>query len=447
MKKNAKIMIIAVAVIAFLAVTVFPVFGLGCMKANAETATDILAEFESIGQIQGTADTEVSLSLDADAIGEIAAMAGGNTNGMEQVLKPIASIISNLNARIPADSAQGLTQVDLKLKDTSLATFSGKTQEDGTVDLVTDLLDKYILKVDLAKLGAPETGSIKLTGEEQKAVIEAVKARTARFEEDIKAKMGEAENGTWEFDGAAFTEKKPVNTTTKEVTGMILNLVRDLYSDPAMKKVTDAMGDKFDIAKLDEAIAENEKKEDKDFPALTWVKYANAAGNEYNDISLAQDNKTVTAAFSLIGKKIAVHAVIDANGKGTVEGLIDAEALTANITADINASNIAAQVAINVACQKDGSYTAAVGLSMNDKQILGVNISAKASSETLDVSFDETDRKVVPVEALTDGSSAEGKELANSLTLALPAILQKAMQAMPDEVNALMVLFSGGTAK
>ena len=81
-------------------------------------------------------------------------------------------------------------------------------------------------------------------------------------------------------------------------------------------------------------------------------------------------------------------------------------------------------------------------MSMNDKQVLGVSLSGKSASETLNIVTDGEGIKVVPVEALSDGSSEEGKQLMSSLQLALPGILQKAMQAMPDEINALVSLFS-----
>lgn len=408
------------------------------------SAADIINAFENTGNIAGTKDFELSLTVDPDAIGQVVTMSGGNTNGMDQILKPITSVISNLKFHALLDP-QNQGQLELKLKDTALATIGGKLQEDNTITVVTDMLPNYAIKADLSKLGAGNVNSVKLTEEEQKAIMEAIKAKVDKYTEALNAKMGEAEKGSWEFDGATFTEKKPVNVTTKEFTVMSLNLVKDIFTDPSLKKITDAMGDKFDVAKIDEGIANTEKKDDKEFPALTWYNYTNLEGNKYNEITMekAETNQKVDFAYSLISKKIAVHAAIDANGKGTIEGLIDAEKLTASITADINANNLAAKIVAELAAQKDGTFTGTLGMSMNDKQVLGVSLSGKSVSETLNIVTDGEGIKVVPVEALSDGSSEDGKQLMTALQLALPGILQKAMQAMPDEINALVSLFSG----
>ena len=430
MKKNIRNMLIAVVVMTMLAVFAFPMMGLGSAKASQES--------------EGTYELALSLTVDADAIGQVAAMTGGSVNGMDQVLKPITAIISNLKLRTLLDS-QKQFQTELTLKDTVLATIGGKVQEDKTVTVVSDLLPNYAITADLSKLNTTGVGPIKLDEEEQKAIAEALTAKVDKYKEDLKAKMGDVENGSWEFDGATFTEKRPVNITVKEYAIMSLNLVKDIFTDPAMKKITDAASEKFDISKIDEAIADLEKKDDAEFPALTWYNYTNAEGNKYNEITMekAESSEKVNIAYSVIGKKIAVHADIDANGKGTIEGLIDIENLTFSVTADVNANNIAAKIVAELVAQKDGSFTGTVSLSMNDSQILGVNLTGKPSTEQLSIVTEGEGIKVVPVESLSDSSSEEGKQLATALQLALPGILQKAMQAMPDEINALITLFSG----
>ena len=426
MKKNIRNVLIAIVAMTMLAVFAFPIMGLGSAKASQE--------------IQGTYELALSLTVDADAIGQMAAMTGGNTNGMDQILKPITAIISNLKLRALLDP-QKLAQVDLTLKDTVLATFGCKVNEDNTATIVSDLLPNYAITADLSKLNTASVGSIQLDEAEQKAI-----AKVEKYREDLRAKMGDVENGSWEFDGATFTEKRPVNVTVKEFTIMSLNLVKDLFTDPAMKKITDAMGDKFDISKIDEAIADIEKRDDAEFPALTWYNYTNAEGSKYNELALEKAEPTsqkVNIAYSLIGRKVAVHADIDANGKGTIEGLIDIDNLTFNVTADVNANNIAAKIVAGLVAQKEGSFTGTISLSMNDKQVLGVDFTGKPSAEQLTIALDGEGMKVVPVEALSDSSSEEGKQLATTLQLSLPGILQKAMQAMPDEVTALFTLFGG----
>ena len=144
------------------------------------------------------------------------------------------------------------------------------------------------------------------------------------------------------------------------------------------------------------------------------------------------------------GKKLAVHADIDSNGKGKIEGLVDAEKLTVSLTADIDANGTAMNIAFELAAQEDGSCNGTMALSMSGKQLLGMTFTGKPTDEKLTVSFDEEGKKVVPIEALSDSSSAEGQQLMSALTMSLPGVLQKAMQAMPDEVSALMVLFGGG---
>ena len=410
--------------------------------ALAETAPDIITAFENTGKVSGTLETEVTLSVDESALNEIMAATGGSMNGMEQIIPPIISLINNLKLRVLA--AEGEAQMELILKDTGLLTIGTKKADDGTMMMVTDLLPNYILKGDLAKAGASGMASVKLTEEEQKAITEAGKAKMNQVIEDIKAKQGEAETGSWDFDGVTFTEKKPVNITTKEVTVMTLKAVKELFEDPAVKKLTDAMGDQFDTKKLDESIAEAEKKDDSEYPTMTWYLYTNAEGNEYHDIVMEKNGEQITMAFSLIGKKLAVHGNIAANGNGKIEGLVDAENKTISITADIENNGTPANVAFDLAAQDDGSFAGVIAMSMTGKKLLSINISGKATSEQLAVSFDEEGKKVVPLEALSDGSSAEGQELMSALQTALPGILQKAMKAMPEEISTLMMLFTGG---
>jgi len=408
--------------------------------AMADSTSDILTAFENKNG-SGTIETEVTLNVDEAAINEIAAMNGGSTEGMEQIVKPIVAIVNNLKFRTLTED--GKVQLELKLKDTTLATI-GYTAVEGGMAMVTDLLPNYIIKADTAKAGGAAV-SVQLTEEEKKAVGEAAKAKMDQFEQDIKAKVGEAETGSWTFDGATFTEKKPLNITTKELTVMTLKAVKDLLADPSMKKVVDAMGEQFDTAKLDEAIANAEKKEDSEYPALTWYIYTNAEGNEYHDVIMEKDDGKVAMAFSVIGKKLAFHADIDSNGKGKIEGLVDAEKLTVSLTADIESNGNAMNIAFELAAQEDGSCNGTMALSMSGKQLLGIAFTGKPTDEKLSVSFDEEGKKVVPIEALSDRSSAEGQQLMSALTMSLPGVLQKAMQAMPDEVNALITLFGNSS--
>ena len=410
--------------------------------ALAEPATDILFAYENAGKVSGVLETEVTLSVDENAIIEFAAASSGNTNGMEQIIKPIASIISNLKFRGLTDGKD--MQVELILKDTGLATIGCRKADDGTMLMVTDLLPEHIIKADPTKNSASGIAAIKLTEEEQKAISEAGKAKLNQFIESIKAKEGEAETGSWTFDGATFTEKKPVNMTAKEMSVLFLKTVKELIEDPAVKKIADAMGDQADTSKLDKAIADAEAKDDSEYPVMTWYVYTNAEGNEYHDIIMDKNGEKVTMAYSLIGKKLAAHANIAANGNGKIEGLMDAENKTISVTADIESNGTPANVSFELAVQDDGAYTGTAAVVMAGKKLLGMNFTAKASSEKLAVSFDEEGKKVVPLEALSDGSSAEGQELMSALQTALPGILQKAMKAMPEEISTLMMLFTGG---
>lgn len=432
MKKNIRNMLIAVVVMTMLAVFALPVLGPGSAKASQAD--------EKVYELA------LSLNVDADAIGQVVTMTGGNPNGMDQIMKPITAIISNLKLRALLDSRK-IAQVDMILKDTVLATVGAKVDEDNTATIVTDLLPNYAIKADLSKLNQANVGTIKLDEEEQKAIAAAIAAKVVKYRADLSAKMGDAENGSWEFDGATFSEKRPVNITVKEYSLMSLNLVKDLLADPAMKKITDAVAEKVDISKIDEAIANVEKKDDADFPSLTWYSYTNAEGSQYNELALEKAEPTsqkVNCSYSLIGRKFALHADIDANGKGTIEGLIDIDNLTFSVIADVNANNIVAKIVAELVAQKEGSFTGTVSMSMNGNQVLGVSLTGKPSDEQLTIALDGESMKVVPVEALSDGSSEESKQLTTSLQLSLPGILQKAMQAMPEEISTLFALFGGG---
>ena len=411
--------------------------------AMAETAPDILSAFENTGKVNGTLETEVTLSVNEDAFTMIAAGSSGNAEQVAQIVKPIVAIINNLKFKVLTDN--GNMQLDLLLKDTALASFASKKGEDGTMAIVTDLLPDYIIKADMAKAGVAGTAGVQLTEDEQKAIAEAGKARLNQYLEDIKAKLGEKETGSWVFDGVTFTERQPLNMTAKEVSVMTLKAFKDLVEDPAMKKVTDALGDKFDASKLDEAIANAEQKEDSEYPAMTWYSYTNAEGNECYEVTMEKDSEKTAMIFTVIGKKVAMHADIDAKNKGKIEGLVDAENLTVSINADVDANGTPANIAFELAAHEDGSFTGTIALSMNGMKMFALDMNAKASSEQITASFDEEGKKVVPLEALSDNSSAESKEVMNALMTTLPGLLQKAMKVMPDEVNVLITLLSGAS--
>ena len=100
------------------------------------------------------------------------------------------------------------------------------------------------------------------------------------------------------------------------------------------------------------------------------------------------------------------------------------------------------RVAFDMKGEKDGAYSGTMAMSMEGNDILTLNLTGKPTDEKHVLSYETEGKKVVSTEALNDGSE-EGRELASQLTIALPSILTKANEVMPDEVGKLMTLFGG----
>lgn len=446
MNKTIRNIIIAVAAIALAAVIALVAFGdQGGKKSAQETVTGIMAAFEDVGRIQGNAAADVQLTVNADAIAGVSALTGGSSSmaGMTEIMEPVTAILSNVSFHALTEAENGIVEIALKLKDTDMASVGVKLGEK-EAQIVSDLIPGYIITADPAQAGVNATGILSLTEEEKKAFSDAAEAKFKAFEETVRGKLGEAEKGSWTFEEIEFTEKQPLEMTAKEIAALCLQTVKDLLEDPASAKVAEAFGSQLNAAKIDEAMAELEKRDEKDIPEMTYFLYSNKKGNEYHDIAMASEKSKVNAGVLIIDKKLSVKAeIFPETGHGVINASMDAETLTSNVTADVDtADGKVMRVAFDMKGEKDGAYAGTMAMSMEGNDILTLNLTGKPTDEKPVLSYETEGKKVVSTEALNDGSE-EGRELASQLTIALPSILTKANEVMPDEVGKLMTLFGG----
>ena len=374
---------------------------------------------------------EARITLNEEAVTQLAGSFGAE--GMDEVIAKAVSILNNLSIRASVDgmAAQG----EILLKDQPLVTIAGKLGEDG-VKVVTDVLPSHVLVLggDVVNDAMGKMNEI-LDGLNSGELSEAIAKYIQPLTEGLAEKIGEPEAVSYTFEGVEFTVKTPINVTAKEIEEKLAEAMKGILSE---KSVTELLG-KFGVGaeKIDEIIADLEKTAEEKLPELTMALYSNEAGDTLADISAVQDEQSATMQIGSIGGKYALRAAapqmtmsLDADpAAGVVNSKMEVEAEGMKV-----AEEESMMIADNMLNGISNTY-------VNDSQLVTVEYSMVPEGKVT-ADFSTEGKTELKLDSLMKNDSKVMETLQQAAMPGLMGILQKAMQIMPDEINAIMQMLT-----
>lgn len=431
-----------------LAMMLAMMLALGCVGAFAEEAQN--ASF--------TAYCETEINQEA-----LAALlpALGMDESMVSTVQSIVPLISNLSEKVSFDGSA--LQFDMLLKDTAIATVGARLGEAGA-EIVSNLIPSYKLTVSaetvnslLSKLTS-ESGELSLNFDPE-ALMGELTGIMNKYMDSFAAAItaGEPEACELEYDGYKFNVVTPVEVDVKALASTIANLLKDVISNETIMGALTSAGSmaNLDMSSLQETIAKLENPTDEDLPEVNFVIYSIVADGQVLETPTLQ-------CMDLIDKNDetgVVNLTLYQNGEAVyLEAVAEKQNVEASIY--INPADLANAMSLNVTA--NGTYIGlALGVEQSEavafyvdlyfmdaeKPLLSTTITLMNGAE-LTVSFEEEGKTVLAVEQLMQDSDGKAlSDLLSDLTSnGLGTLLANAMQAMPQEVGALMTLFMGGGA-
>lgn len=249
MKKIIAVLLAAVMTLAFLPVVA---------EEAAAAAAEAPAAAASTVNVQIAVDKETA---------QKAAAAFGMPEEQAATIDPVLEFLNALNIRVT--SAEGCVQVDLGLNGTDALSLAGTSTEEG-LKIASSLFPNYILTLSTESLqgmmqqymtmmggaGEGEAGGADMT-----ALAAAVSGYFTEFSAvfEMAVKPGEAEQGTFEFEGAAFDTRTPVDVDEAALTEATRKLMSDLLNDEAVRGMLASVPDfnaEEALKAIDEALTE-----------------------------------------------------------------------------------------------------------------------------------------------------------------------------------------------
>ena len=241
--------------IAFLTAVIM---ALACLPAAAEE------------QAAATADTpaaattvDVKLTIDKEEIINLTAAAGAQERAA--AAEPVLDLLNALDLK--AVSADGGLQIDLGLNGTPVLSLAGEARENGLV-IGSSLIPNHLLSISGEQLqsilqqfvpvAADGTeGGNAAAGADMAAAGEAAGKYLGEFMAAVSTAVtaGEAETGTWEFDGVSFDTKTPQDIDEAAVAEAAKKLIQDLLTDEAVRGVLASVPG-FDADKVLKSVGE-----------------------------------------------------------------------------------------------------------------------------------------------------------------------------------------------
>ena len=395
-----------------------------------ETAAD--AQAAIVPDLSQTAiNGSLHLSLDQDAFSAI-----GSANGAPaELVNGILSLVNNLGINFVVNNG---FQLSLSLKEQPVATVAALNGEKG-LNIVSDLFPSYVLTVAPETLQqAVQSASSSVSGlsnVDMEAVAQAVMTHLNPVLEEINSRIGEPTATNFVYGDVTFTQEKPINFTAKELALLVMNLVKDLSSDPALEPVLSQIQG-LDLSKLDEQIAELEARPDDQFPTTDLKVYQNEAGSSLFVGDVADANQSLHVAIGTLDSLFLVDIDGGEAARFTLrvdqaQGKLDFE-----LTGNSNGTPFHALLSLQMAEQ---GLTGILNLETNGAPFAALDFAFSQGGE-ITATFDPAEKTELALESLMSDTSGEAAQpLLNDITSnGLSAVLTAAMSAMPDEVYALM---------
>ena len=395
-----------------------------------ETAAD--AQAAIVPDLSQTAiNGSLHLSLDQDAFSALVAANGAPA----ELVSGILSLVNNLGINFVVNNG---FQLSLSLKEQPVATVAALNGEKG-LNIVSDLFPSYVLTVAPETLQqAVQSASSSVSGlsnVDMEAVAQAVMTHLNPVLEEINSRIGEPTATNFVYGDVTFTQEKPINFTAKELALLVMNLVKNLSSDPALEPVLSQIQG-LDLSKLDEQIAELEARPDDQFPTTDLKLYQNEAGSALFVGDVADANQSLHVAIGTLDSLFLVDIDGGEAARFTLrvdqaQGKLDFE-----LTGNGNGAPLHALLSLQMAEQ---GLTGILNLEMNGAPFAALDFAFSQGGE-ITATFDPAEKTELALESLMSDTSGEAAQplLNDIMSNGLSAVLTAAMSAMPDEVGALM---------
>ena len=382
---------------------------------------------------------DVSLKLNRDGVNALLSETGAINESSESLVTAVEDLVDEMTFHVTKDGTK--SAMDLLLKDTNLLNVSLE-QNEKTMNIVTDLLSDTMLSLNMEELTGGQS-SISMPDTEQLEKMKKVSEdKLNELEAKFKAALGDEEKGDWTFDGQAFTARRPVNLTTKELLSLVLDFSKDFLSDETVSSWITTAVPNFSLDRLDEAKKNMLDTPDEDMPAITAWQYVNGSNTVY-EASMTQNDKTLSMYLGTVKDNYIFFCEMPGTLK--IDAKMDVLGYTQNLTAEITPNPNAAAEKIMIVfagtTEKSGESTGTAAVSYRGTDLVTLTIRiAKGTAVT--TSFDPEGKTVLTAKDLSDGSAMQtlsGKAMTGVLRL-----MQKASEVMPDQISLLSSLIMGG---
>ena len=416
-------------------------------------ATSCVSALAAMPDLENGVTVAAAMNFDAEAVMALATQAGEDFGNLpEEAMTAAFGIINNLGVKAAVKGTDA--QIDLLLKDASVLALNLGVNESGIV-VTCDAIPNYAFTISAETIQQlmnqiAESMPKGLDGIDPEALGEAIGSRLGALIQEVLAKAGETETGSFNVDGMDFNARIPLNITTKELALLTMNFVKDVLNDPAFAPVLGMIGDQLNLEDLDDAIQELEGLDEAQMPVTEAFVYGqlDEAGNAnsiYVAIDISQDGQTIATRGGMVGNHILGSVkVLD---QGTFK--LDAEIKDngANVAVTVEAQGMTALATLDAAARADGGVDLRGDISLNGSAPLftgylsvvpGAEIAAPASAEG---------KICIALEDLMNNDSEATQNAMTALQSAAIVIMGKAMQVMPDEFNVIMTMVNGGQAQ
>ncbi|MBR4359779.1 MAG: hypothetical protein IKP32_04100 [Clostridia bacterium] len=375
----------------------------------------------------------------------------------EQTKAAVSSAIKLLNKMgLQVSIGNNGAEADVLLNGTALAAVGLAATSEGGLMLVSDLIPTYAVTV------APETLQQLINAIEQQfgglsgmsldpnELINAVLPHVETLLQTISANVGEPESGMFTVDGYMFNTKVPVNMTSKELATAAVECVKGIASEPVVQSLLQQFASlagssspNLDLNTLDNALESIANTPDENSPDLELAMYSNNDGT-YFVMDMSQNNETLSLHAGAIGNSFVLN--VDALGQATIAAVITVDEKASLVDARIDIEAQGQYVGLTAqASQQMNAFVAQLNLFYMSKAapIISLRVSAMSgASFTLDLTG--AGKTALAAEDLINGDSTATNNLMMDLQVyGLPLVLQKATQAMPEEVGALLQMVMG----
>lgn len=370
------------------------------------------------------------------------------------VASSLIKMVNKLGLQVSIGNDGG--ELDVLLNGTNLAAIGLFATTNGGLALISDLIPNYAVTV------APETlqqlvaalqqqlGGLSSLNLDPNELLNAVLPHVETLLNAISEKVGEPESGLFTVDGYMFNTKVPVNMTSKELATVAVQCVKDIASEPAVQGLLQQLASlsgssslDFDLSGLDSALESIANTPDEESPELELALYSNNDGS-YLVMDMSQNDETLSLHAGRLGNSFVLN--IDALGQAAIAAVITVDEQAGALDARIDVEAQGQYVGLTLqAGQQANAIVAQLGLYYMNKTspVAAVKITVlPQASFTLNLS--DEGKTAVALEDLINGDSTATNNLMMDLQIyGLPALLQKATQAMPNEMNGLLQLIMG----